>query len=104
MTLASNFQHACERATAECEALGYSPTAWKAMMGRWGAVEAAKRLLISGDVQEGFERLVRMGRIDLTLESAVLDPAWDELFGEDPRYREAARWRLQQATPPPSAP
>jgi len=100
MTLAGDFEEACERATAESEALGYSPAAWKTMMRRWGAVEAAKRLLISGDVQDGFERLVKMGRVDLTLESAVLDPAWDDLFGLDPRYREAARWRLRQVDPP----
>jgi hypothetical protein len=101
MTLDSDFEDACERAIAECEALGYSPTIWRAMVNRWGAVKAAKRLLESGDVQEGFDRLVRMGRIDLTLESAVLDPAWDDLFGSDPRHREAARWRLQQVVPPP---
>lgn len=60
-----------------------------------GAVEAAKRLLVSGDVQPGFDRLVKEGRLDLTIEAAVLDPKWAPLFEE--KHREAARWRLEQA-------
>lgn len=59
------------------------------------AVAAARRLLANGDVQSGFERLIRMGRRDLTTEQAVLDPAWTELFKE--AHREAARWQLTQA-------
>lgn len=55
---------------------------------------AARRLLTSGDVQSGFERLIRMGRRDLTIEQAVLDERWEGLF--DDAQREAARWRLQQ--------
>jgi hypothetical protein len=65
------------------------------MMRQMGAVEAAKWLLVSGDVQTGFHRLVSMGRIDLTVEFAVLNPKWDRIF--DVRYREPAWWRLQQA-------
>jgi len=65
------------------------------MMRQMGAVEAARRLLVSGDVQEGFHRLVRMGRIDLTIEFAVLNPKWNSIF--DVRYREPAWWRLEQA-------
>lgn len=95
MTLESEFQQACERAVDECRALGYAPTAWIGMMhGPGGAVAAARRLLVSGDVQSGFERLIRMGRQDLTVEQAVLDDRWTELF--DDAHREAARWRLQQ--------
>lgn len=60
-----------------------------------GPVAAAKHLLESGDVQPGFERLVREGRLDLTVEMAVLNPKWDGLF--DKPHREAAWWRLAQA-------
>jgi len=84
------------RAVDECRALGYVPTAWISMMrGSGGAVSAARRLLISGDIQSGFERLIRMGRRDLTVEQAVLDDRWAALFSE--AHREAARWRLTQA-------
>lgn len=95
MTLESEFQRTCERAVEECRALGYVPTAWISMMqGPGGAASAARRLLLSGDVQTGFERLIRMGRRDLTVEQAVLDEAWTELFSD--AHREAARWRLEQ--------
>jgi hypothetical protein len=60
-----------------------------------GAAEAARRLVISGDIQSGFQRLVSLGRPDLTIEWAVADPYWRPLFG--PQYREAAEWRLNQA-------
>lgn len=65
------------------------------MMETHGAVEAAKRLLESGDIQSGFERLVTLGRTDLTVEMAVLNPRWGALFGDS--HREAAWWRLVQA-------
>ncbi|WP_204910359.1 hypothetical protein [Microlunatus spumicola] len=92
---AREFQIACEQAVAECRALGYAPTAWIAMMrGPGGATAAARRLLRSGDVQSGFERLIRMGRRDLTIEQAVLAERWTDLFTDDERA--AALWRLEQ--------
>jgi hypothetical protein len=97
MTLENEFQEACELAVDECLALGYAPTAWMSMMhGPGGAVSAARRLLVSGDVRSGFERLIRMGRQGLTIEQAVLSEGWAELF--DDAHRDAARWRLQQGT------
>jgi hypothetical protein len=76
-----SFQEACERAVEECRKLGYAPTAWINMMrGPGGAVTAARPLMKSGDIQSGFERLIRMGRSDLTIEHAVLDGYWHPLF------------------------
>jgi hypothetical protein len=65
------------------------------MIRRWGAAEAARRLLISGDIQDGFRRLVAAGRHDLTVEWSALHPRWNQIFGAPDR--EAARWRLRQA-------
>jgi uncharacterized protein YaeQ len=70
------------------------------MMERWGAVEAARRLLANGAIQSGFERLIREGRPELTVEWAVLQPQWVTLFDES--HRAAAIWRLQQAGYKPS--
>lgn len=96
MTLEDDFHAECVRAVDECRRLKYVPTAWIAMMnGPGGATAAARRLLVSGDIQSGFERLIRMGRVDLTVEYAVLQPEWQDLF-ED-QHREAAKWRLEQA-------
>lgn len=95
--LAAEYETACWQAIAAGRTLTppYEPTAWISMVHRHGAVEAAKRLLVSGDVQSGFERLVQGGRDELTVERSVLDRRWSSLFDE--RHREAARWRLRQA-------
>ena len=52
---------------------------------RHGAVEAAKRLLANGDMQSGFERLVREGHPELTVESMVCEPYWERLFTDRER-------------------
>ncbi len=44
------FQVASERAISECRSLGYSPTVWVSMLSQVGAAEAARRLLVSGDI------------------------------------------------------
>lgn len=95
MSLDEDFDRACWDAIAQCKDFGYTPTAWMVMIREQGAVAAAKRLLGTGDIQPGFERLVREGRLDLTIEAAILNPRWASLFNE--RHREAAHWRLDQA-------
>ena len=72
MTLETDFQDACQRAVNACRDLGYNPTAWVGMIERYGAVDAAKKLLVSGDLQPGLLRLLKLGRTDLTIEHAVL--------------------------------
>ena len=94
--LERQFHQACAEAVLECKRLNYNPTAWITMSERYGAAEAARRLITSGTIQSGFEQLVIMGRPDLTIESAVLDPRWGELFS--PQVRAAARWRLDQVS------
>ena len=97
MSLEDDFEKECWAAVEECRAFDppYIPTIWIEMMKSHGAAPAARRLLESGDIQSGFERLVREGRQDLTVEMAVLHPRWDGLFGKS--HREAAWWRLSQA-------
>jgi hypothetical protein len=65
------------------------------MINRLGAAEAARRLVVSGDIQTGFGRLVQAERPELTIEWEILNQRWDPLFSE--QHREAARWRLRQA-------
>lgn len=89
------FQVASEQAISECRSLGYTPTVWISMLRQVGATEAARRLLVSGDIQSGFSRLLQLGRPELTIEWAALDGRWEPLFTE--QHRDAARWRLRQA-------
>ncbi|BCY08337.1 hypothetical protein [Actinoplanes sp. L3-i22] len=65
------------------------------MIANLHAAEAARRLVVSGDIQAGFGRLVEAGRPELTIEWEILNSRWDPLFSE--QHREAARWRLRQA-------
>jgi hypothetical protein len=96
-SLEAGFQAACDAAVQACRKLTppYRPTAWISMASKWGAAEAARRLVITGDIQTGFERLVQAGRPELTIEWAILDPKWRPLFTD--QHREAAAWRLRQA-------
>ena len=94
---ADEFTQTCEIGIRRCRELPsqYNPTAWITMMHRYGAVAAAKRLLASGDMQSGFERLIREGHVELTVEWIVCQPRWNRLFND--RDRAAATWRLEQA-------
>ncbi len=95
-SLEAEFDAACEAGVNECKRLGYNPTVWIAMKREMGAVRAARKLLESGDIQSGFERLVSQGRTDLTIEFAALNPKWDTIF--ERQHREAAWWRLDRAS------
>jgi hypothetical protein len=93
----ADYERECWAAIEECKTLvpPYHPTAWIAMVHRWGAAEAARRLLVSGDIQDGFQRLIDAHRVDLTVERSALYPRWHRIFRDS--HREAARWRLRQA-------
>lgn len=95
--LEAEFQLVCESAVEECRTLRppYIPTAWIGMANDLGAAEAARRLVVSGDIQAGFDRLVRAERPELTIEWMMLNERWDPIFSE--QHRAAARWRLRQA-------
>lgn len=101
--LEDQFQTACDAAVEQCRSLKdrYDPTIWISMSRKLGAAEAARRLVISGDIQSGFDRLVKAKRPDLTIEWAILNSRWDPLFSD--QHREAARWRLDQAGIPHDA-
>jgi hypothetical protein len=95
--LEAEFQLACNAAIEACRQPSppYIPTAWIGMIANSRAAEAARRLVVSGDIQTGFGRLVQAGRPELTIEWEILNPRWDPLFSD--QHRGAARWRLRQA-------
>ena len=97
MSTEEEFEVACYEAIDECRRLNppYQPTAWIQMIARHGAVEAARRLVVNSEIQSGFKELVTRNRVDLTIESAILNPRWNRLFS--PEVKDAARWRLLQA-------
>jgi hypothetical protein len=66
-------------------AAGYRPTVFQRMLADHGAVDTARRLLASAELSDGFRYLWEHGLLRLSIENAVLDPAFAGLFGEEER-------------------
>lgn len=92
--LEQRFEARVRSAILECHGLGYHPADFEGMLRNDTATRVAQRLVQSGELQSGLRRLAQMGRLDLAIESIMLDPEFESLFAE--RLREAARWRLEQ--------
>ncbi|MFG0818693.1 hypothetical protein ACF8QE_04280 [Pseudomonas sp. GLN_3] len=86
------FYEAIAEAIRECNEFGYHPTKWQAMNSELGPIEAAKKLVLSGDFQDGFKRLLKEGRENLTVEAIVSRSEFAELFSRD--ILTTAQWRL----------
>lgn len=67
---------------AQCDALGYQPTGMLQMIDRLGGIGTARRLL-ELPPSDGFGRLALLGRLELAVESLVLQPRWAGVFTED---------------------
>ena len=76
------------RAVNECD---YRPNYFLQMIDERGGVAAAKALLSKPHPSEGFSKLFELGRLDLTMESLVLEPEWASLF-TDAELSKAKRW------------
>ncbi|MEU8802274.1 DUF262 domain-containing protein [Spirillospora sp. NPDC048819] len=73
----------------------YNASAFLSMVTEHGGVGAAKILLASPTITDGFTALHERGRLDLTVEAHALDPRFMPLFTEDEQDR--ARHRLTEA-------
>ncbi len=92
--LAEEFSARLHAAILECHRLGYHPTRFEQMLRSTDAVSLAKRLVASGDLQDGLRSIKRLNRIDLSMEQIMLEPQFKALF--DDQERAAASWRLSQ--------
>lgn len=93
----NEFSEAVRTAIEESIEIGYRPTFLIQMLENRHAVEVAKSLVVQSTIQDGFRRMHEHGRLDLTIESIMLEPRFASLFTEG--ELEAARWRLKQAQP-----
>lgn len=64
------------------------------MVVEMGGVQTAKKLLASDEPQSGLYELFECGRLDLTVETLVLEQEYRELF--DPKELVEARRRLDE--------
>jgi hypothetical protein len=76
------FTEALHEIYRECDRLGYRPSGMLDMAHRRGGIDAARQLL-TGQPSPGFSRLALLGRLDLAIESLVLQPRWEGIFTED---------------------
>jgi hypothetical protein len=58
---------------------------------QYGGVGAARRLLERGGVSRGLAKLASLDRLDLAMETLVLDPAYAALFTDEERATAARR-------------
>lgn len=65
------------RAKDEC---GYNATRFYQMVEEQGGLQAAKMLLASKRIPDGFAKLFLLGRLDISMETLVLQEPWSSLF------------------------
>ena len=92
--LQEQFEARVRAAVQECHSLGYHPTRFEQMLDQADAVSLAKRMVVSGELQSGLKKLKEMNRIDLSVESIMLEPQFCDLFTR--QEIQAADWRLKQ--------
>lgn len=90
----AEFEQRLRDSIRESIALGYNPARFTEMFTTWGGVATAKRLVASGEIQDGIRRIVDLGHPELSMESIMLEPQFASLFTEG--ELQAARWRLDQ--------
>lgn len=74
--------------------VGYTATIFARMLADHGGISTAQRLLATRVVSDGFVALWERGRMDLTVEHAVLQPRFEPLFADE--ERDIARIRLRE--------
>jgi hypothetical protein len=78
---------------------GYPANRFLQMLNRHGGQQTAKKLLqrhwsSQSDAVDGFLQLIRIGRVDMSVEAMVLRPHWRDLFSEAERTEAESRLRM----------
>jgi len=90
--VAQGFRDEVERAIVTYEQINkHYANRTRQMVAKHGEVEALSRLMISADLQKGFQALRDAGQLDKTFEAVVV--RFQHLFRSD--VVEAAQWRLK---------
>ena len=83
MSLEAEFTQALEGTIEAAKARKYFPTYFMQMLGEYGGVETAKRLLASREPQTGLFELYRLDLLHESMEAVVLQAKFHSLFTED---------------------
>lgn len=90
----AEFSERLRDAIRQSHDLGYHPTRFEKMLNEQGALGLARKLVKSGELQDGLKDLAKLGRKDLSMESIMLEPQFKPLFSI--AELQAAKWRLAQ--------
>ncbi len=82
------------RAYEEAKKLGYNAVRFYQMLRKDGGVETAKALLAKHETQAGLAGVWEIGRLDLSMESIVLEERFRALFND--AERNEAKRRLDE--------
>lgn len=100
MTLEQQFHQemldGCETLKKEYK---YNPTYFLNMVREHGGVGGVRRLLRARDYQSGLTSLWEIGRLDMSVEAAVLNPKWASLFTEEERGEARRRLKAMNYAP-----
>ena len=77
------------------EEIDYTPSYFIRMLEELGAIRAVSQLVLDPKVSEGFTKLALDGRLDLSVESVVLESPWTSLFDES--VVQAAKIKLRRS-------
>lgn len=94
MPLREQFESAIRAAIGASYELGYTPTRFEQMIEASHPVEVGKKLVLSGEMQHGIRELAKLGHLELTIESMMLEERFQPLFTQ--QELDVARWRLDQ--------
>ncbi len=84
-----------QRAVSICiDQYGYRPSYFLQMLGNYGPVDTAIKLVTAPKFHEGFTRLWKLRRLDLTVEAIILRNPFNQLFTKE--VLEKAIKRLKQ--------
>jgi hypothetical protein len=100
-TLEGQFQLRCRELVGEARSLGFDPNVWVGMINDLGAAGAARKLLADHHELVVTPWLVNRGRPELTLEHAIGQPAWAELFTDAERAEATRRLAHPRMAPGP---
>ena len=84
-----------QRAVSICiDQYGYRPSYFLQMLGNYGPIDTAIRLVTAPKFHEGLTRLWELRRLDITVEAIILRNPYNQLFTKE--VLEKARERLEQ--------
>lgn len=91
--LGGEFADRLREAIDQCRAIGYNPSRFEQMLNSTtSAVSLARKLVVSSELQDGLKRIAKLGKLELSMESIMLEEQFKPLFSD--QLREAAKWRL----------